>query len=151
LQNVLRKASLLANIPAVACEGSFVVGAPVQIMVRERAQHAARQHTHDPIAWNSSRRTERPVLAAEDQTETIVARTLLNGKRTGKFRRWTAALGQPTNGIGRIVLAHRLQRQRYHDGAFCQAAPIREDRTPQWDVQRTIANLMFGDECGEIP
>jgi hypothetical protein len=64
------------NIPAVAGERSFVMGAPVHDVVRDRAQHAARRHRRDPIATcNSSRRAERLVLAAEDQTKTIVADT----------------------------------------------------------------------------
>ena len=79
------------------------MGARLQNVVRDRAQHAAGRYTRDPIATcNTRRRAERLVLSAEDQSETIVAPTLLDGKRTDEFRRWTVTLGQPANGIGGI-------------------------------------------------
>jgi hypothetical protein len=60
----------------VASERSFVMGAHLQNVVRDRAQHAARRLARDPIATcNTRRRAKGLVLSAEDQTETIVADT----------------------------------------------------------------------------
>src|ERR1035438_9481921 len=101
-------------------------------LICDRPEHVTSRYVRDPTAARGTEHRTDPaewfVISAEDQAETIVLRTALDGKGTGEFRGRTIAFRQPGDGIRGMWVVDRLQRiQRRDDAPFDQRSPRSEE------------------------
>src|ERR1035441_10761313 len=86
------------------------MGARLQNVVRDRTQRAGTRAIRLPRATPDDAPSGLYCPLRIKAKQSIVAPTLLDGKRTDEFRRWTVTLGQPANGIGGIELARLIAK-----------------------------------------
>jgi hypothetical protein len=78
----------------VAGQGSLIVSVRILNVICDGVQYRTRRYLRDPAAGIpfAARFGDGGTVSAEDKTETIVSRSLLDGKSPGEFRGNSVAL-----------------------------------------------------------